>query len=428
MSRYNQRRSRAGACPPLESGTFIAMFMAQPCRRCRAQAGRPGPNADAIPHLLVALVAGAVFVATAAAALGTSPAALRLGEPVRFGVSSAFAAVATIQLCPGNRLIDPGFEEGFARRGRPDVVLPNGWEEWFERLPGIDGLNYPPSYRPIRDPAFVGAGLWSLEQGTLHSTHTGGVLQQVDVGRDVWVRALAWSSAWASLGLRPEASEPPGTYATAIGIDPFGGTDAGATQIIWSQPITTTDTWIEHRLEVTVQGPIVTLFTRGQPLRILPNNVSRWDGLCLLVLGLADSTPDPIRDPSVSAVLATPPSPDAATDTAAGLYATATARGIVSDDENPFNPESGTIIGAAATLAAASTRVAAGPDPETFEFDSEDLPTIGFADVVAENLAFVALAGALFFAGLIFGMRGDTESSQDSDMESGPGGRSDPEA
>lgn len=317
-----------------------------------------------------------------------------------------FAQAQIPEACPGNRLVNPGFEEGFTRRDRSDVVQPNGWEIWFERLPGIGGQNYPPSYRPIRLSGFVGAGLWSLEQGTRDSTHTGGVFQRVEVGDDVQIRGWGWSSAWASFGSRPEVSEPPGTYASAIGVDPLGGVDPAAPRIVWTSPITTTDAWIEHRLDTPAAGPIVTFFTRGQPLSILPNNVSRWDGLCLQVIGPSGTTPDPAQDARTADALATPPASDSVADIAAGLFATATARAAGVEPEGGLEPELGVNIGAAATHAAAATRVAAGVDSFLPDLEGEEAPAPALTAIIADHLGFIALAGALFFSGLIVGLRG----------------------
>lgn len=314
--------------------------------------------------------------------------------------------------CPDNRLVNPGLEEGFTRRDRAEAFLPSGWEPWFERLPGIDGLNYPPSYRPVRSPDLVGAGLWSLEQATVESTHTGGIWQRVDVGDDVWIQARAWSTAWTGQGARRAVSEPPGTYATAIGVDPFGGSDPNAAQVEWSQPITITDAWIEHRIERPVEGPAITVFTRGQPLRILPNNTSRWDALCVRVLGPADATPDPALSAGLGAAGSAAPVPTVdATAAAAGLLATATARAAAAAEPTPFRPAAGVVIGAAATVAAVSTRMAAGRGQGDGQVQGEapegdEPPAIGTGDAIAEHLGFLALAGALFFAGLIVGLRG----------------------
>ena len=311
--------------------------------------------------------------------------------------------------CPGNALIDPGFEEGFTGRGRADALLPNGWESWFERLPGIDGLNYPPHYGPIRSADSVGAGLWSLEQSTSDATHTGGVWQQVTVGQNAQVRAWAWSYAWASAGSQREVSQPQGTYATAIGIDPLGGTDANSATIAWTSPITTTDAWVLHEIDLGAPGPVVTLFTRGQPLQILRNNVSRWDAMCLRVLGPIGTIPGPSDAESLPSVLATAPSDEAATAMAAGLFATATARSR--EEAPPVGVSDGIIVGAAATMAAAATRVAAAPDFDLGPDSDEDPPSTSLTATILDHLGFIAVAGALFCAGVILGLGGKSAGS-----------------
>jgi hypothetical protein len=160
----------------------------------------------------------------------------------------------------------------------------------------------------------------------------------VTVPRDSQVAATVWGYAWASKAEETDRSVPPGTYAMMIGIDPLGGEDPDAGRITWTAPITTTDDWLPLNLVTPVEGPLITLFIRGQPLQPLAHNVSRWDSACLRVIGRAGEPPFtatprpwPSRTPTPSAT------PNRATKEAdrAGrllvLAATATARAAVVD-------------------------------------------------------------------------------------------------
>jgi len=252
----------------------------------------------------------------------------------------AQAPGAPVLDCPDNRLANPGFEAGFSARGQLAELVGNGWTPWYARLPGVGGLNHPPDFSPARrgadGPAAVHAGLWSQSMATEDATHTGGLWQQVPVPPGSQVLAWVWAYAWASGGDDPARSEPPGTYALRLGLDPAGGTDPEAAGIVWTQPITVTDTWLPLSLEAPVAGPLATLYLRGQPRSILAHNQSRWDSACLRVLGVAGeptlpptAPARPTRVPPTLAPDQPTPTPNAATVEAIMLdLARATERAV----------------------------------------------------------------------------------------------------
>jgi hypothetical protein len=243
-----------------------------------------GPRAAAIVVRLAALVACA-------------GAAVPFAPIVPAG-SVARAAVRAAEPCPGNLLVNPGFEQGFSIRQRMTEMLAVGWSSWFETGAGAGAGYEPPTYAPRfrwRDSAdTVIEGLWSQEMATRAALHTGGLYQRVGVTAGSMVEASAWARAWASNGDDPARSEPPNTYALLIGIDPLGGADASSRYIEWSTPITLTDQWLQLTVQAPVEGTVATLFLRGQSLLPLKHNVSRWDGTCLRIMG-------PIGAPTLTA-------------------------------------------------------------------------------------------------------------------------------
>jgi hypothetical protein len=284
------------------------------------------------------------------------------------GVGAARAAGPEAVPCPGNLLVNPGFEEGFARGARAEEMLPHGWSSWFETVPGVNGINYPPSYvlrRALAGDDGVGGrrvalGAWSVEQSTSDATHVGGLWQRVAVPPGSQLLARAWAYSWASRGDREAISEPPGTFAVSVGIDPLGGQDAKRASVRWSEPITVTDAWLPLVVEAMAERDTATVFTRGDALRIQRNNVARWDGLCLRVLGPAGEptathtrAPWPTRTPLTPVPTATEDPLIAQSRTAglrAGIAAAATERASAMGRA----PDPG------ATLAAAATRIARG--------------------------------------------------------------------
>jgi hypothetical protein len=241
------------------------------------------------------------------------PAVLLLAVAV--SISQVVAQDAPTYYCPGNILLNAGFENGFTTRGRPLEVVGNDWDSWFAVLPGVDGINYAPTYSPLlrrRDGDYkVHSGLWSQEMGTENSTHTGGLWQRVRVPRNSRIQASAWVTAWATNAENTVVSRPPGTYASMIGIDPKGGQDPYHPRIIWTAPITVTDIWMPLNMEVDVAGPSVTMFLRGQPLQIMTHNVSRWDSACLRVVGNAGEPTYTLTPIPPTAVPPTPGTPSA---------------------------------------------------------------------------------------------------------------------
>lgn len=315
--------------------------------------------------------------------------------------------------CPDNLLANAGFDAGFTARGRITEVAANGWTPWYATLPGIDGLNYPPAFAPVARQSALGEigvadGLWSQQLGTAQATHTAGLWQTVAVPPGSLVHASAWAYAWASRGDDPRRSEPPGTYALDIGIDPLGRGDPFADGIQWTVPITVTDVWVPLALDAAVDGPSATLILRGRPLQIIAHNVSRWDGACLRVTGAVGvptgsptPAPRPTRPPATLAPGAPTPTPGVATVAAMAVaFEAATARAA-----DLATKAAGA---AAADPGDASGRVFRGlPDATAAPMpDPADLPARGPApiDRLMDHIGLLALSLAALVGGLLIGL------------------------
>ncbi len=342
--------------------------------------------------------------------------------------------------CPDNRLANPGFEAGFAARGRVAEVVGQGWTPWYETLPGTGGLNYPPDYRPARrgvgDAAAVHSGSWSQAMATEDATHTGGLWQQVAVPPGSELLAWVWAYAWATGGEDPARSEPPGTYALQLGIDPAGGTDPKSGGIVWTAPITVTDTWLPLSLTVPVHASAATLFLRGQALGNLAHNLSRWDSACLRVLGpigqpTAEPSPTarPSRVPPTLAPGQPTPTPSAATAEAIlADFARATARAVALEikaatraaggDGGPaaLGPQgpaassgaagSGVMLGmpGADGVAGETAEALGGAGPDAGLPIDQTPPPLPLRAVIADHAGILALGLAAFAGGLLLGL------------------------
>jgi hypothetical protein len=370
-------------------------------RRCRA----PGRAARRARRLRAASglagLAGLTGFASLAALLAVAHAPGMVGS----------ARAQPAETCPGNLLVNGGFESGFSARGRPAEVVANGWTAWYATLPGVGGLNYAPDYTPARrddpPPAPVAAGLWSQRQSTQAATHTGGLWQRLALEPGSEVVASVLANAWATDAQDPGRSRPYGTYRLQLGIDPLGGTDAGAASVVWTEPITLTDTWVPLALRVGVDGPAATFFTRGAASRPLVRNVVRWDEACLQVvgrLGEPSATPSPSPPPTRPLPLG---SPTATPDLAAArlIVGALLARG-----QPTKLPEASP--GARATLDALATRIAggpaagptpAGPGGEDGEAAPSALEQAGWW--LADHVGLLVLALAALVAGVVLALR-----------------------
>jgi hypothetical protein len=330
--------------------------------------------------------------------------------------SHAHAEMAHQVECPGNLLSNPGFESGFTARGRIAEIVGNGWQAWYERFPGVDGINYVPDFTPRhRDaggPRAAHRGLWSQEMATQDATHTAGLWQRREVPPGSVVLATGAAYAWASSRDEPSVSRPPGRYALALGLDPMGGRDPTSPTVRWTTPVTVTDAWVPLAIEAPVEGSAVTLFARGQPLERLRHNVSRWDSLCLRVLGpIGESTPTPsprpwpTRTPGPDDPTSSPPpspSPDPATASALeiglklDLLKTATA------GAQHIGTEAAVSLPELVATRAALDAPEAAATPRAAEAAQDRLRLARYA--VEDHLGLIALTVAALVGGLLFGL------------------------
>lgn len=207
--------------------------------------------------------------------------------------------------CPGNLLLNTGFEEGSRKTEGLGTSLSssvaNGWFPWF--IQGDQQYNREPEFKvedAIRDPLRwrVNTGYFSQKFFTTWATHTAGVYQRVPVRPGSAVSFSAWvqvytgeADGWDGEKFRSDPKAP-GNYQVSVGIDPFGNMPAGVgasppDTVAWSEPVMTYDDWTQLSVQTVAQADYVTVYTRGQPEFAVKHNDSFWDTTCLTVGGVA---------------------------------------------------------------------------------------------------------------------------------------------
>ncbi|MBI3943789.1 MAG: LysM peptidoglycan-binding domain-containing protein [Chloroflexi bacterium] len=251
--------------------------------------------------------------------------------------------------CPGNLLVNPGFEGGRYKTENIGTSLSsavgNGWAPWAIR--GNEVINREPEFKiengtvdPTRYRVY--GGWFAQKYFTTWGTHTAGVYQRVAVPKDQQVEFSIWVQAYTgqrelynSKGQfisdlqRPMSSEEngvtgPGNYRVYVGIDPTGnvpagfGVDAPGT-VVWSEPridrdFRTTDAggnpvdgWIQLRISAVSPSGFVTVYTKGQPEFSVKHNDSFWDDACLQTGGSARGPAVPLG-PAAPMLIANTPS------------------------------------------------------------------------------------------------------------------------
>lgn len=189
---------------------------------------------------------------------------------------------------PGtNLLIDPGFEGPYTGRGAVDLNIPAGWDVWYALSPHTaDWMNLRPVAFPHRTAPEIHSGAFSLNLNKGWATFTAVVYQQVYVPPGARVRANIW--AWLHVCGNPASANPPGCGSdpnsgagVRIGIDPDGGGDPNAPEIVWSRFATPHDRWGQVSVEAEARGPVVTLFLFTHQHNPKAFNTMYWDSAYL---------------------------------------------------------------------------------------------------------------------------------------------------
>ena len=236
---------------------------------------------------------------------------------VLFGLLAVVEPAATQE---ENLLKQGSFDEGYTARGRNNLNVPGEWGLWiadgpreFEWQNRADKVYIFPS-RP-----FHLDGPFSLNIDGGFVTFTVALFQQVELQPGARLRASAWAQIRTCnlprddedrIDGRTCTTSPESGAITRIGIDPDGGGNPLAPEIIWSEPEEP-----HHRfLELVVEGETTTgwatvfLYTT----QTSPSDLNRvyWDNARLTYGGRGRPTALPTPSPTRDLPLPQPPLPD----------------------------------------------------------------------------------------------------------------------
>lgn len=182
-----------------------------------------------------------------------------------------------------NLLVNGDFEWGSAgnrawpfQDAIPEVQVCPGWHAFYvDKAPvKASAPTYwrRPEFRDIKAseyPNRIRSGLRAAKYFSFGGQHEAGYYQQVGgIEPGIALRFSAFMQTWSCLpeeawNVCPtgDKSNSPATMHTKIGIDPTGGTDPWAANVVWSPEIDAYDAWTYFQVEAVAEYITVTVFT-----------------------------------------------------------------------------------------------------------------------------------------------------------------------
>lgn len=226
-----------------------------------------------------------------------------------------------------NLLTNPSFEEGSfgpytqRRGGEKPVYLPNGWNavlpsaqvgDYYERADRVTINPHPETGFPK---PLKGTRALSVDCGfvtctvSVYQTVSTGITAGANVRAEVWAQVKACNLPKDDPGLGCGSAVESGAK-TRIGIDPDGGSDPYASDIVWSGFISPHEQggWQKMTVDATATGTSVTLFLNSTQQNFADINITYWDEAVLAGGGgggaaPSAATPVPTAPPQVAFVV-----------------------------------------------------------------------------------------------------------------------------
>ncbi|MGB9586964.1 MAG: carboxypeptidase regulatory-like domain-containing protein, partial [Armatimonadota bacterium] len=139
-------------------------------------------------------------------------------------------------------LVNGNFESGFTSG------VGNGWTKFL-----ISGS---PSF--VDETSIRHGGSHAQRWWTNWTVHDAGIYQQVTAAQGINYIFTAWT--WR----HDEWNNGGDNEATWVGIDPYGGTNASSSSVIWSLKEISYETWTQQTVTATAQAGTITVFIRGR--------------------------------------------------------------------------------------------------------------------------------------------------------------------
>ncbi len=244
-------------------------------------------------------------------------------------------------------LVNPGFEPPFEIvEGVVPGQIAQGWSVWSVSVNG----SLQPEYYPASDTT-SGMGTPRILSGedaqqyfSFFSSHVGGVYQQVSgitPGAEVTFSINAW--LWSSSGEDANTSADNADMTIEVGIDPSGGEDGASEAIVWSEPVSSYDGWVQPAVSATAEADAITVFVRSTVNQILMNNVVYLDDASLRV-GAAQAVSQPAEEPTPEVVIVVEATAEAEAEATTEAPAEATAEVVIIAVEPTVEPPTATPI------------------------------------------------------------------------------------
>jgi hypothetical protein len=188
-------------------------------------------------------------------------------------------------------LANPDFEGEYLQFADFSAILvADKWLPWWVPQAPDDPpwKNRMPEYGPAApDQHRIHSGSSAQRLFTYYGTHVGGVYQRVShLLPGTRLRFSIWGQAWAGEGDDPGQSVGGGPMHMRVGIDPNGGTDPFAADVVWSEEQNPLDTWAPFAVEAVANGDRITVFTYSAPEYPTRHNDVFWDDASLAGMGM----------------------------------------------------------------------------------------------------------------------------------------------
>lgn len=199
-----------------------------------------------------------------------------------------------------NLLENPGFEDGF-----DGSQVGNDWVSWVSNSADAPGFQEAPEYLAATSASDKGlipqvrSGDEAQSMFSFFATHDAGIYQQVDVTEGTELRFSIYAHVFSNNLADVDRSENPGGVTIRVGIDPNGGTDPFANDIVYTEPFITYDTFVQYSVIATAESDTVTVFVRSTITEPVQNTIVFLDDAVLNVTP-ESSEPDETDEPVVT--------------------------------------------------------------------------------------------------------------------------------
>jgi hypothetical protein len=188
-------------------------------------------------------------------------------------------------------LKNAGFEGAWREvDGVHEVKVADDWHPWWHRS------DVRPEYKIATkdvDANRIHGGRAAQQWFTTHATHTGGIYQQV---QDVPIGNALVFTAWVQAFSRDDDEDwrtSNGRYRMRVGLDPYGGTDPEASDVVWSDVVQPYDAWTQVQVNTTARSDRCTVFLWGQAEWPVKHNNGYVDDCQLVYLAPEALPPEP---------------------------------------------------------------------------------------------------------------------------------------